>query len=485
MTSLTYPHPILTKIHGLPTFNKLKILEDEICVNAGSIKSLEGGGAHGHIGMVINAVKYATISGTVWTDPIEPAAPTYYNNTDNQRACNKDRYQLELKEFQTFKKTQQEIRNQIIAAVDMDYMKTAKAPYTGLSSRSVLFLMEHLFNNYGKVPAAHGAKKLNVISEKLDPTKPLVEFWEKIYTTQQALTTVNAQLTEAQQLMMIRAALEETGIYRNDLIAWDAKPAIERATVLQMQEHFNLAYAKKLVENEILQNNFGIPLDAAQIELIEATTNQSILELANATATANESQEETIAKLQQQITDMQQMVNNTNTNQTNNRTNRNNNYNNNGGRNNYNNNYNNNNNNNGGRRNNNNNNATNYNNNNYHNNNNNYNPNNNYNNNNYNNNNYNAGYNNNDRSNYRRSYHNNNNNNNNNNNTNNNNNNNNNRSINDENVFYCHSHGFIIGRGTHTSSTCTQKHQGHDDSATKLNRKGGSIRGAGKINYNA
>ena len=43
----------------------------------------------------------------------------------------------------------------------------------------------------------------------------------------------------------------------------------------------------------------------------------------------------------------------------------------------------------------------------------------------------------------------------------------------------------MIGRGTHTSSTCTQKYQGHDDSATKLNRKGGSIRGAGKINYNA
>ena len=59
-----FQHPELTRIHGEPTTAALIILRNEVKANAMTVFTTLGGGAHGHLGLVVDAPTYATIPNT-------------------------------------------------------------------------------------------------------------------------------------------------------------------------------------------------------------------------------------------------------------------------------------------------------------------------------------------------------------------------------------------------------------------------------------
>jgi hypothetical protein len=70
---LGFPHGKLTKILGKPTNTSLQVLKRQLYDNAASIPSRRGGGAHGHLGIVLEANWYLAISGNIaWSTPKHP-----------------------------------------------------------------------------------------------------------------------------------------------------------------------------------------------------------------------------------------------------------------------------------------------------------------------------------------------------------------------------------------------------------------------------
>jgi hypothetical protein len=61
-----YPNPVLPKIDNEPTFDHMKITTRLLNDNAISIPSMEGGGAHGHLGIIMSQVEYAAVSASPW-----------------------------------------------------------------------------------------------------------------------------------------------------------------------------------------------------------------------------------------------------------------------------------------------------------------------------------------------------------------------------------------------------------------------------------
>ena len=59
-----FPYKSLPKIHGEPTYDDIKTLKDKLRANATKITSELGGGAHGHLGLILTAVEYASVSAT-------------------------------------------------------------------------------------------------------------------------------------------------------------------------------------------------------------------------------------------------------------------------------------------------------------------------------------------------------------------------------------------------------------------------------------
>ncbi len=64
----------ITKIDGQPTDEDLNLLTKELINAAGSVASQNGGGEHGHVGMVIEEAEYITFSraGTQFLIPRNP-----------------------------------------------------------------------------------------------------------------------------------------------------------------------------------------------------------------------------------------------------------------------------------------------------------------------------------------------------------------------------------------------------------------------------
>ena len=59
-----FEFPEINKIHGAHTYAKLRNTKDQIKYTASSISSELGGGAHGHLRLVLTNIKYANITAT-------------------------------------------------------------------------------------------------------------------------------------------------------------------------------------------------------------------------------------------------------------------------------------------------------------------------------------------------------------------------------------------------------------------------------------
>ena len=67
-----FEHPNLTKIIGIPTYDTLHLLLNEIKPNAISVHSNIGGVQHGYLGLVVSPTACALLSNTPFVPPINP-----------------------------------------------------------------------------------------------------------------------------------------------------------------------------------------------------------------------------------------------------------------------------------------------------------------------------------------------------------------------------------------------------------------------------
>jgi hypothetical protein len=56
-----FPNPVLPKIDNDPTFEDIQVTTRLLNANGISVRSMMGGGAHGHLGIIMNQVEYASI----------------------------------------------------------------------------------------------------------------------------------------------------------------------------------------------------------------------------------------------------------------------------------------------------------------------------------------------------------------------------------------------------------------------------------------
>ena len=82
-----FKFPTLTKVHGELDFLKLQKIKNEIKANATLITSTLGGGAHGHLGLILTPAKYTLVSATPYRRPVFPGQLTIPAGT-TQHAAN-------------------------------------------------------------------------------------------------------------------------------------------------------------------------------------------------------------------------------------------------------------------------------------------------------------------------------------------------------------------------------------------------------------
>jgi hypothetical protein len=83
---LIFPHPELTPIVGEPNNKSLQLLQKELYANARAVHSTRGGGANGHLAIIMPAPDYLTRTQIEFVPPVHPGvAPVHpVNATGNQ-----------------------------------------------------------------------------------------------------------------------------------------------------------------------------------------------------------------------------------------------------------------------------------------------------------------------------------------------------------------------------------------------------------------
>ena len=69
------------RIVGMPSFDTLRTLEKAIKANASSVQSDLGGGAHGHLELVLDDATYHNLTGQHYIRPAHPGALNIPNGT--------------------------------------------------------------------------------------------------------------------------------------------------------------------------------------------------------------------------------------------------------------------------------------------------------------------------------------------------------------------------------------------------------------------
>jgi hypothetical protein len=67
-----FPHSSLPKVTGEPTFEYLKVIRRLLNNNAMSVASYEGGGRHGHLGIIMTNEEYFAVAVDVFPVPANP-----------------------------------------------------------------------------------------------------------------------------------------------------------------------------------------------------------------------------------------------------------------------------------------------------------------------------------------------------------------------------------------------------------------------------
>ena len=150
-----FEYPVPTKIHGEPQFESLQTLKDQLKTNSQTVVSDLGGGAHGHLGLVLPADEYALVSPVPYVFPVHPGALNIPAGTAQHEAIRlRDEHKERIRVYREALGIQQALLKQIVAAVDEDYLKELRNEHTNAITLTIPEILSHLTTTYGQVDSS-------------------------------------------------------------------------------------------------------------------------------------------------------------------------------------------------------------------------------------------------------------------------------------------------------------------------------------------
>jgi hypothetical protein len=146
-SNFIFSHGELTMVIGLPTNVSLQVLKCQLCNNAASVPSRHSGGAHGHPGIVMDAVKYMTVSNNIpRVDPVHPGELPVHGTGVTAILCKhiNCQYDTDLAAYELYSKMSNTLKRQILLAVEPTFLQALAHPRLGFMTVTPLVLIWHL-----------------------------------------------------------------------------------------------------------------------------------------------------------------------------------------------------------------------------------------------------------------------------------------------------------------------------------------------------
>lgn len=218
-----FPHTNLSKIVGTPTYETIKILNEEISANAVTISN-DSGGIYGYLALTIPAAIYSTVTATPFVAPHAPANPDLTGLTGPQISARNRQFDRNKATFNDYTSLQLALKKQLIAAVEPIYLRAIRDKYVGFGNLTILEMLTHLYSSYAKITPADLEKNDARMKAPYDANDPPELLIQQVQDGVDYAAHADCPYSPEQVVTIAYNLVNQTGIFDQDLKDWRARP---------------------------------------------------------------------------------------------------------------------------------------------------------------------------------------------------------------------------------------------------------------------
>jgi hypothetical protein len=282
-----FPHSSLPKVTCEPTFEDLKVIRRLLNTNAMSVASYEGGGRHGHLGIIMTNEEYFAIAVDVFPVPTNPGPPAAVvaGMTAAIIAETTRLHQEATQVYRTYHNVDQAIKKLIIESFDNAYLNALSDEIVGYANCTSLQLLTHLLTYYAMIAPTELTQNYERLNTPYDPNLPIEMLFQQ---TQDArdFAVAGGQHYGAMIVTVAYTLIFNTGLFPDACRAWKSR-AIAGKTWAQFKIDFATAHREFRLTNQTAQqsgfHSANVMIEQGRDESMQDTV-EEIAQLATATA---------------------------------------------------------------------------------------------------------------------------------------------------------------------------------------------------------
>lgn len=281
----------VTKIHGQPTSHDLTILEKELIAILAGIPTALGGGNFGHVGVIMEAEAYSTMTGGIaFVDPVNPGvypAGLAANAAATVRARAEAEHKELINQFETFEGVRQGVKDLILEAVDNEFLMEIEHETLGFLNQTPRQMLNHLLARGGALDFADTKELLAERDAEWNVSENPQLYFNRVEKAMKGLLRngITSDPNERRDIALFY--LKSTGEFDAAVREWEARPAADK-TWANIKTFISTEYAKENKQNKLTAKQFKANAIEEQAEATE--------ELIAALTEAHTKQMETLIK---------------------------------------------------------------------------------------------------------------------------------------------------------------------------------------------
>ncbi len=254
-----FPTKSIPIINDEPDYATISNMIQLMYGNAASLSTSLGGGQHGHVGLIMTPILYATLSADPYTNPADPGpTPNIPNNATATTRENRLLNHTEARRiYDNHQNMDDALKAQVIDTINDTYLCELRNKYTGYLGVSTRDLFDHLLDRYGKITPADIENCKRRMNDALDSTQPIDVYFQKVDDCVQYAADGQVAFTPDQILQTAYHAISTSGHYNEACKEWRKKTVLDKTW--QNFKRFFAAEYHDLKEQQKVnnsQNNF-------------------------------------------------------------------------------------------------------------------------------------------------------------------------------------------------------------------------------------
>jgi hypothetical protein len=253
-----------------------------------SAASYEGGGRHGHLGIIMTNEEYFAISVDVFPVPANPG-PSAAVVVGMMAAVIAEMTRLHREATQvyhTYHNIDQEIKKLIIESFDDAYLNALSDEVVGYADCTSFQILNHLLTYYTMIGPTELTQNYERLNTPYDPNQPIETLFQQIQDAR-AFTVTGGQPYGAAMIVNVSYTLVfNTGLFPDACRAWQSR-AIAAKTWAQVKLDFATAHREFCLTNQTAhQSGFhsaNMMIEQGRDDAMQETA-EAIAQMATATA---------------------------------------------------------------------------------------------------------------------------------------------------------------------------------------------------------